>query len=255
MALLCLAVDNAHVVIGVFEGSLLTHRWTLATEPRRTPDDWWLVVEPLLSTSGVEIDGVGISSAVPAVTSSLRELATDRWVEVPVVVFGAGVRTGLAVLTDNPRDVGTDRVANAVAALDLLGGPCVAVGLGTATTFDVLNADGKYVGGVIAPGLETSMAALGVQAAQLRQVELVRPRTVIAKSTVEALQSGALFGCAGMVDGVVRRIAAELGVDAGVLPVVATGAFAGLVADLCETVQRHEPDLTLHGIRLVFERN
>lgn len=253
--LVCLAVDNSHTLVGVFDGSRLVERWTLATEPQRTADDWWLTIRPLLDGADMTAAGLGISSTVPAVTTALRDLASRHWAQLPVVVFGAGVKTGLAVLTDNPRDVGTDRVANAVAALDLVGGPCVAVGIGTATTFDVVNADGRYVGGVIASGLETSMAALGLRAAQLRQVELVRPRTVVAKSTVEALQSGALFGCAGQVDGIVRRIARELDVEIATLPVVATGSYAPLVVDICETVTRHEPDLTLHGIRLVFERN
>jgi type III pantothenate kinase len=255
VSLLCLAVDNAVSAVGIFDGATLVQRWVLATDERRTSDEWWLTLSALVERTALEVTGVGISSTVPAVTTTLRQVATDRWGHLPVVLFGAGVRTGLAVHTDNPRDVGTDRVANAVAALDLVGAPCVAVGLGAATTFDVVNAAGQYVGGAIAPGLETSLAALRAGAAQLRQVELVRPRSAIAKNTVEAIQAGALFGCAGAVDAIVRRIAAELGVAGPDLPVVATGDRAPAVVGLCETVTRHEPDLTLHGIRLVFDRN
>jgi type III pantothenate kinase len=174
---------------------------------------------------------------------------------VPGVVLGPGVKTGLPVLVDNPREVGTDRIANSVAALELVGAPCVVVDLGTATTFDVVSAAGAYVGGVIAPGLEISVEALGQHGAQLRQVELVRPRGVVAKNTVEALQSGALYGCAGQVDGIVGRIAAELRVESSSLPVLATGVLAPIVIGECVTVTRHVPDLTLQGLRIVFDRN
>jgi type III pantothenate kinase len=198
---------------------------------------------------------VCICSAVPAVLHALRALLGDMFAAVPGVVLGPGVRTGLPVLVDNPREVGTDRIANAVAALELAGAPCVVVDLGTATTFDVVSPAGQYVGGVIAPGLEISLEALGHHGAQLRQVELARPRTVIAKNTVEALQSGAVYGCAGQVDGIIRRIAGELAVPMEQLTVMATGVLAPAVISECETVTRHEPHLTLHGLRIVFHRN
>jgi type III pantothenate kinase len=256
MSLLCLDVRNTRSGVGLFDGSELIRTWLVSTDSRRTPDEWRLLISGLLKTAGEpSIDGVAISSAVPAVLHALRPLLADTFAGVRAVVLGAGVRTGLPVLVDNPREVGTDRIANAVAAIELVGAPCVVVDLGTATTFDVVGAPGQYVGGVISPGLELSLEALGQHGAQLRQVELTKPRSVVAKNTVEALQSGAVYGCAGQIDGIVRRIAAELGVALPGLPVIATGVLAPAVIAECETVTRHEPDLTLHGLRIVFERN
>ncbi|MDX6297394.1 MAG: type pantothenate kinase [Nocardioidaceae bacterium] len=254
--LLCIDVGNTHTSVGLFDAITLSHTWLLSTEGRRTSDEWRLLLTGLLERADVDtIDGVCICSTVPAVLHALRSLLEDTFRGLPGVVLGPGVRTGLPVLMDNPREVGTDRIANAVAALELVGAPTVVVDLGTATTFDVVSPAGQYVGGVIAPGLEISVAALGQHGAQLRQVELVTPRTVIAKNTVEALQSGAVYGCAGQVDGIVRRIADELDVPLSGLTVIATGVLAPAVLDECETITRYEPDLTLQGLRLVFERN
>ncbi len=253
---LAIVVGNTHTSVGLFEGSELGRQWLLSTEGRRTSDEWRLMLTGLLDAAGVpDVDGVCICSTVPAVLHALRDLLVDTFAGVPGVVLGPGVRTGLPVLMDNPREVGTDRIANALAAYEMFGAPVVAVDLGTATTFDVVNAAAQYVGGAIAPGLEISVAALGQHGAQLRQVELVKPRVVVAKNTVEALQSGAVYGCAGLVDGIVRRIATELGVPLDTLTVVATGVLAPAVIDECETVTQHEPHLTLHGLRIVFDRN
>jgi type III pantothenate kinase len=175
-----------------------------------------------------------------------------RWFDVTTVVIEPGVRTGLPILYDNPKEVGADRVANAVAAFDLYGGPTIVVDFGTATTLDVVSARGEYLGGAIVPGIEISLDALFARAAALRRVELVEaPRRVIGKSTVESLQSGAVYGFAGQVDGLVARFEAELGPST----IVATGGLAGLIAPASTTIQHHEPWLTLHGLRLVFERN
>jgi type III pantothenate kinase len=156
---------------------------------------------------------------------------------------------------DNPREVGTDRIVNALAASHLYGGPCIVVDVGTATTFDVVSARGEYVGGAIAPGIEISLEALGRRGAQLRRIEVVRPRSVIAKNTVEAMQSGAVYGFASQVDGVVTRIVDELGIPRSELTVVATGGLAPVVLDECTQVDEHQPSLTLIGLRLVFERS
>jgi type III pantothenate kinase len=256
MSLLCIDVENTHTTVGLFEGTALDRRWLLSTEQRRTADEWRFLLTGLLEAADdAVVDGVCICSTVPAVLHELRPLLVDTFAGVPAVVLGPGVRTGLPILVDNPREVGTDRIANALAALDLVGAPCVVVALGTATTFDVVNPAGQYVGGAIAPGLEVSVAALAQHAAQLRQVELTRPRSVVAKNTVEALQSGAVFGCAGLVDGIVFRIADELAVPVDELTVIATGVLAPAVIDECETVTRHEPDLTLQGMRIAFDRN
>jgi type III pantothenate kinase len=179
----------------------------------------------------------------------VRDLGT-----VPHVVVEPGVRTGVPVLTDNPREVGADRIVNALAAANLYGGPAIVVDFGTATTFDVVSARGEYVGGAIAPGIDISLEALGRRGAQLRKVELLRPRSVIAKNTVEALQSGLVFGFASQVDGLVARMVAELGSDEPV-EVVATGGLAPIVVDECASFTDHQPWLTLLGLELVFHRN
>jgi type III pantothenate kinase len=176
-----------------------------------------------------------------------------RYCRVEPLVVEPGIRTGLPILTDNPREMGADRVVNAVAAFAAYGGPVVVIDFGTATTFDAVSARGEHLGAAIAPGIQVSMNALVERTAQLRRVELVAPRSVIGKNTVESLQSGAVWGFAGQVDGIVRRMVAELG---GRATVVATGGLAaGAVLDAVETVQRHDPWLTLHGLRLIWERN
>jgi type III pantothenate kinase len=168
------------------------------------------------------------------------------------VIVEPGTRTGVPVLTDNPKEVGADRIVNTLAAFHLFGGPCIVVDFGTSTNLDVVSARGEFLGGALAPGVEISLDALAARAAQLRKVELVRPRSVVGKNTVEALQSGVLYGFAGQVDGLVRRIVAEIG---PVTAVVATGGLAPVVVPESETITHDEPDLTLVGLRLVYERN
>jgi type III pantothenate kinase len=175
---------------------------------------------------------------------------------VPHVIVEPGVRTGVPLLYDNPKEVGADRIVNALAAHTLYGGPAIVVDFGTSTNFDVVSARGEFLGGALAPGIEISVDALASRAAALRKVELVRPRSVIGKTTVEALQSGLLYGFAGQVDGLVRRIVRELVGDTGQpVAVIATGGLAPLVLAESATLQHHAPDLTLVGLRLVYERN
>jgi type III pantothenate kinase len=201
------------------------------------------------------VDGVAVCSAVPAVLRELRLMIAGKFAAAHAVIVGPGVRSGLPVLTDNPREVGTDRVANAIGAIERFGAPCIVVDFGTATTFEVVNDKGQYVGGAIAPGVQVSLEALGAQGAQLRQVELATPRAAIAKNTVEALQSGAVFGFAGQVDALVTRMRDELGLSAGQLEVVATGTSAEVVAEHCATITQREPWLALDGLRVIFTRN
>jgi type III pantothenate kinase len=233
----------------------LTHHWRLSTVPARTPDEHAVLLTQLLDLEGLDIaatvSGIAISSSVPSVTGELRHMA-DRWfVSVPCVVLGPGVRSGLPILYDNPKEVGADRVANAVGALDLYGGPCIVVDLGTATTFDALSADGEYLGGAITPGVAISLEALFQHAAALRRVELVEPRDVIGRSTVESIQSGALYGFAAQVDGLCRRFMDVLGPST----VVATGGLSDVIAPYSQCIEHLEPWLTLHGLRIVYERN
>jgi type III pantothenate kinase len=251
--LLAIAVENTRTLVGVLADGAVQRHWSVGTDRRRTADEWAVLLAGLLGETPVE--GVAVCSAVPSVLHELRDVVARYYPGVPAVVVEPGVKTGLPVLMDNPREVGTDRIVNALAAVQLYGGPCVVVDFGTATTFEVVNANGAYVGGAIAPGIETSLEALGAAAAQLRRVELTRPRSVIAKNTVEALQSGTIFGFAGQVDGIVARIVAELGTADDELTVVATGALASVVVDDCHSVTRREPLLTLVGLGLVFERN
>ena len=251
-----LAVDtgNTQTVVGLFDGPELMSHWRMATNPDRTSDEHALIVSQLLDMEGYPaeevITGIAISSTVPTVTATLRAM-TERWFSVPTVVLEQGVKSGVAILADNPKEVGSDRVANTVAVHNLFGGPAVVVDFGTSTNFDVVSARGEYLGGAIVPGIEISLDALFARAAALRRVELVEPRSVIGKTTVECIQSGALYGYTDLVDGMCRRIEAEM----GECTIVATGGLSGLISPLSDTIDHHEPWLTLHGLRLVFERN
>jgi type III pantothenate kinase len=256
MSLLCIAVQNAQTMVGLYHADELVAHWRVSTHDRRTADEWGQLIAGLLERDSdlALVDGVSLCSTVPAVLQELRVMVADRFGSAHLVVVGPGVRSGLSVLTDNPREVGTDRIANALGAVEGFGAPCIVVDVGMATTFDVVNAEGHYIGGAIAPGVQISLDALGLRGAQLRQVELTAPRSVIAKNTVEALQSGAVFGFAGQVDGIVGRMLAQLesAVD---VRVIVTGALAPTVAGHCSTITEQEPWLTLHGLRVIFQRN
>jgi type III pantothenate kinase len=252
--LLAVAVENTRTLVGlIFEGTVKRH-WWVGTDSRRTADEWAVLLDGLLAGES-PVSGVAVCSAVPHVLHELRELVARYYADVPSVVVEPGVKTGLPVLVDNPREVGTDRIANALAAVQLYGPPCVVVDFGTATTVDVVNPAGAFIGGAIAPGIETATDALGASAAQLRRVELTRPRAVVAKNTVEALQSGAIFGFAALVDGLVTRMIAEQALDPSATTVIATGALAPLVVPESRQITRHEPFLTLHGLHQAFTRN
>ena len=194
-------------------------------------------------------------ATVPAVLHEWRDMLVRHYGTLPNVVVEPGVRTGVPVLMDNPREVGADRVVNALAAASLYDGPAIVVDFGTATTFDVVSPRGEYIGGAISPGIDISLEALGRRGAQLRKVELLRPRTVIAKNTVEALQSGMVFGFASQVDGIVGRMIEELDVPAETVNVIATGGLAPIVVEECRSLTAHQPWLTLLGLELVFARN
>lgn len=260
MPLLAVDVGNAHTVLGLVDDGVVSADWRVSTDERRTADEWAVLLRGLLGRRLEVIDGIVVCSTVPAVTQSGREMLARHFSDVAHLVVEAGVRTGLAILMDNPREVGTDRIMNSVAAATLYGGPAIVVDFGgTATTFDVVNSAGQYIGGSITPGIEISLEALGRRGAQLRRVELVRPRSVIAKNTVEALQSGMLFGVAAQVEGLVERMIDELTTADGTRPddvsVIATGYLAPLVVDECDCFTHTDPWLTLKGLELVFRRN
>ena len=252
--LLAIDVGNTQTVIGLFDGSNLIHHWRISTNDERTSDEMALLVAELLRLRGIEFHperlGIAISSVVPRNTAALRQMA-DEWFGVKAIVLEPGTRMGMPILYDNPKEVGADRIANAVGAFDLYGGPCIVVDFGTATTLDAISEKGEYLGGAIIPGIEISLDALFERAAALRRFELIEPRNVIGKNTVESMQSGAIYGFAAQVDGVCERMKQELGEAA----VVATGGLAGLIAPLSATIQHHEPWLTLIGLRIVWQRN
>jgi type III pantothenate kinase len=257
MTLLCADIGNSHTVIGLLsEGQVLDH-WRVATDERRTADEWAVLLKGLLRESNISdrIQGISVCATVPAVLHEWRDMLVRHYGTLPNVVVEPGVRTGVPVLMDNPREVGADRVMNALAAASLYDGPAIVVDFGTATTFDVVSPRGEYIGGAISPGIDISLEALGRRGAQLRKVELLRPRTVIAKNTVEALQSGMVFGFASQVDGIVSRMIEELGVPTESVHVIATGGLAPIVVEECRSFTVHQPWLTLLGLELVFGRN
>jgi type III pantothenate kinase len=258
--LLTIDVGNTNTVLGVFEGESVIEHWRIATDPARTADEIAVVLRGLLGLSNVlrdpDITGIALCSTVPSVLHEMREMCRRYYGGVPALIVEPGVRTGVSVRMDNPKEVGSDRIMNAVAAVHLYGGPAIVVDFGTSTNFDAVSARGEFVGGALAPGIEISVDALSRRAAQLLKVELTRPPRVVGKNTVEALQSGIVFGFAGQVDGIARRMAAELSPGSpGSVTVIATGGLAPLILDEIEVIDKHEPWLTLIGLRLVWERN
>lgn len=260
--LLTIDVGNTHTVLGLFDGDEIVEHWRISTDPRRTADELAVLLQGLMGTRPLlgeeladNVEGIAVCSTVPAVLHELREVTRRYYGDIPAVLVEPGVKTGVPILMDNPKEVGADRIINALAAVELYGGPCVIVDFGTATTFDAVSARGEYVGGVIAPGIEISVDALGMRGAQLRKIELARPRSVVGKNTVEAMQSGILYGFAGQVDGVVDRMSRELADDPEDVTVIATGGLAPMVLGEANVIDAHEPWLTLIGLRLVHERN
>jgi type III pantothenate kinase len=252
--LLVVDVGNTQTHLGTFRGEELVEHWRFATVRESTADELGAVLRSLLALRGLsfaDVDASIVSSTVPQLRPPWTEMAR-RYLGHEMPVVGPGLRTGMAIRYDNPREIGPDRLVNAVAGYARVGGPCVIVDFGTAVTHDVVSADGEYLGGVIFPGVEISLEALTDRAAALPRIDLVEPRALIGKSTVDAIRSGVLFGYAAMVDGIVARLRDELGDG---LRAVATGGLAQIVVPYCEAIDVADDLLTLTGLRLIWERN
>lgn len=252
--LLAADIGNTNTAIGLYDGERLAAHWRLTTAPDRTSDEleiWLRSLLELEGLTGADVSGVAISSVVPSITTAFRFVAGEITIG-DVVVVGPGVKTGLIINIDNPREVGADRVVNAVAARERYGAPCIVVDFGTSTNFDVVGTEGDYLGGSIAPGLVIATNALIAGAAALRNVEFKAPPHAIGKGTIEAIQSGAIFGHAGLVDGIMERLALEVGGD---VTRVATGGLASTVVPYCESVSTIDEFLTLDGLRMIYQMN
>lgn len=257
--LLAVDVGNTNIHLGVFAGqgehATLVRDWRIHTDPNCTADELALMLRGLLGRDLEQVTGFVALSTVPSLLRELRVMLPRHFEHGRHVLLEPGVRTGVPLLVDNPKEVGTDRVANCLAAQRTYGGPCIVVAFGTATVVDAVSANGEFLGGAIAPGVDLAVQALSEHTVTVRKVELRPPRGVLGKNTMEALQSGILYGFAGQVDGLVDRVRADVkGFGAADLPVVATGYLAPLMFDECRTLTVHHTHLTLEGLRLVYER-
>jgi type III pantothenate kinase len=252
--LLAVDIGNTSITLGVFDGEKLRATWHMATGVHRMSDEYASLLLSLLRNQGIDkadIKAVALCSVVPPLISTFEELL-KRYFNIEPLVVGTGVKTGVSIRMDNPREVGADRIADAAAAHHLYGGPVIVIDLGTATTFGIISKEGDYIGGIIATGIATAAEALFTRTAQLPRVELAPPKHVIGSNTVAAMQSGIIYGYASLVEGMLERIQKELGVKA---KVVATGGYSGLIARETGVIDVVNPDLTLIGLRLIYEMN
>jgi len=253
--LLVMDVGNTNIVLGVYEGKQLLHHWRIATSREKTEDEYGITIKNVLADRGLKLDDITdviISSVVPPIMFAL-ELMVERYLKLKPLIVGPGIKTSLNINLDNPREVGADRIVNAVAAIHEYGAPIIIVDFGTATTFCAVDNKGHYLGGAIAPGIRISTEALFTRAAKLPRIELVKPQKIIGRNTVASMQSGIIYGYIGQLDGIVKRMKAEMGLDD--IKVVATGGLAELIATESEYVDIIDEFLTLKGLRIIYEKN
>ena len=258
--LLAIDVRNTHTVVGLITGAAahakVVHDWRIRTEPEVTSDELALTIDGLIGDDSERLTGAVGLSTVPSVLHELREMLDQYWPSLRSVLIEPGVRTGIPLLVDNPKEVGADRIVNCLAAYHKFGTAAIVVDFGSSICVDVVSAKGEFLGGAIAPGVEVSSDAAAARSAALRRIELVRPRSVVGKNTVECMQAGAVFGFAGLVDGLVGRIREDVeGFGGDDVAVVATGHIAPLLLPDMNSVGHYDRHLTLDGLRLVYERN
>jgi len=248
-------VGNTNIVLGAYDGKKLLNHWRMGTNREKTADEYGMFMMSLFSNDKIDtnnIEAVIIASVVPPIMYTL-EHAIRKYLKRDPVIVGPGIKTGINIKYENPREVGADRIVNAVAAIELYGGPVIVVDFGTATTFCAINSKSDYLGGVICPGIKVSLEALFQKAAKLPRIDLVKPETVIGRTTIGNMQSGIIYGYTGQVDYIVKRMKKEIKEDN--IKVIATGGLARLIATESETIDEVNSHLTLEGLRIIYEKN
>lgn len=249
-----LDVGNTNIVLGVYDGDELKYHWRVETNRQKTEDEYGMLVKQLFSSDGIstkDIDGIIISSVVPPIMYALEQMC-KKYFSVTPMVIGPGIKTGLNIKYDNPKEVGADRIVNAVAAISMYGSPVIIVDFGTATTYCYINEEKQYMGGAIAPGIGISTEALYTRASKLPRIEIAKPKDIIGKNTVSAMQSGILYGYVGQVEGIVLRMKQQ---TSGNPKVIATGGLAPLIAKEATVIDIVDPFLTLKGLKMIYEKN